>query len=88
MPEFCQLAEKYHSNDASGDTEMKDAAQPARMPLMIVNNDNGTKTVLRSTRKAAKASAIVAPQVSPSSSSSTLPPHYHCLVETSLMPRG
>jgi hypothetical protein len=40
MPEFCQLAEKYHSNDASGDTEMKDAAQPARMPLMIVNNDN------------------------------------------------
>ncbi len=63
VPELRTLATKYHS---AGDTEMGEAAvdaAPDRAPLMVVNNDNGTKTVLRSTRKAAKASAIIAPAV-------------------------
>ena len=47
-----------------GDTEMKEteeSAVPERVPLMVVNNENGSKTVLRSTRKTAKASSIIAP---------------------------
>ena len=66
VPELRALATKYHSEGV--DTEMGEAAAaadtaPARAPLMVVNNDNGTKTVLRSTRKAAKASSIIAPAV-------------------------
>jgi len=66
VPELRALATKYHSE--GDDTEMGEAAAaadtaPARAPLMVVNNDNGTKTVLRSTRKAAKASSIIAPAV-------------------------
>lgn len=64
VPELRALGEKYNSGGGDGDTEMKctdDGA--ARAPFMVVNNDNGVKTVLRSTRKAAKASAIMAPAV-------------------------
>ena len=66
VPELRELATKYHS--AGGDTEMSEAAASAgaasgqsRAPLMVVNNDNGTKTVLRSTRKAAMPSSIMPP---------------------------
>ena len=62
VPELRTLGEKYKTSGDDGDTEMKAEDEgPARAPLMVVNNDNGVKTVLRSTRKAAKASAITAP---------------------------
>ena len=66
VPELRALATKYHS--AGEDTEMSEAAASAgvasgqsRAPLMVVTNDNGTKTVLRSTRKAAMTSSVMPP---------------------------
>jgi hypothetical protein len=62
VPELRTLGEKYKAGDDDGDTDLKAEDEgPARVALMVVNNDNGVKTVLRSTRKAAKASAISAP---------------------------
>jgi hypothetical protein len=67
VPELRMLAEKFHMFAEGGDMEMKDADEaesilPERVPLMVVsNNADGSKTVLRSTRKTAKPSSIIAP---------------------------
>lgn len=64
VPELRALGDKYNAGGGNGDTEMKcNDDDAARVPFMVVNNDNGVKTVLRSTRKAAKSSAIAPPTV-------------------------
>ena len=44
-------------------TPLRNIQAPERAPFMVVNNDNGSKTVMRSTRKTAKPSCITAPVV-------------------------
>ena len=62
VPELRELADKYGATGERCDREVKEPAQSARKPLVVVNNDNGTKTVLRSTRKAARTGASILPQ--------------------------